>query len=157
MHRRQRQRVSRNRVAQRIVSIFGGHLRAMLGAHSSLVQENVHLESRERVRVESKRPVINRVQRVIDEPLWSFNIGSLAVGLDDDKLRDAGTDLHESVRDPLQAVLSKGVHGLLHRSKLIGCILVKDRYSLVKILGAGDEGIDLARFNSGIEISLLSR
>jgi hypothetical protein len=48
------------------------------------------------------------------------------VGFDNDKLRDPGADLHERVRDPMQAGLRESVHRLLHRPKLIGCVLIED-------------------------------
>ena len=118
--------VSRDRVAQGVAAIFSCDLRAVLGADSGLVQENVHLESSDRVRVETEWPVVNRVERIVEEPLWGFNVRSFTVGFDNDKLRDPGADLHERVRDSMQAVLREGVHRLLHRPKLIGCVLIED-------------------------------
>ena len=49
------------------------------------------------------------------------------MGFDNDKLRDSRADLHERVGDAVQAILGKRVHRLLHGSKLIGRVLVKDR------------------------------
>ena len=90
------------------------------------MQENVHLESRERMRVKTKRSAVNWVQGIVDEPLWVLNVRSLAVGFDNNKLRDPGADLHECVCDSMQAVLRESVHRLLHGAKLIGCVLIKD-------------------------------
>ena len=86
MHRCQRQRVGRDRVAQGIAAIFSCDLRAVLGADSGLVQENVHLEARDCMRVETERSVVNRVERIVEEPLWGFNVRSFAVGFDNDEV-----------------------------------------------------------------------
>ena len=90
------------------------------------MQENVHLESRDCMWVKTERPVVNRVQRIVEEPLWGFNVRSFAVGFDNDKLREPGAYLHERVRDSMQAVLRESVHRLLHRAELIGRVFIKD-------------------------------
>ena len=80
-----------------------------------------------------------------------------AMGLDDDDPCDPGANLHEGVRDSVEPILSEGVHGLLHSAELVGGVLVENRYAFIEVFGAGDEGIDLARLNSRIEVGLLGR
>src|SRR5262249_54155075 len=106
--------------------VFGYHLGAVLGADPGRVQENVHLESRDRMWAKTNRSAVNRAQGIVDDPVCGLNVRSLAVGSDNAKLPNPGADLHYAVADAMQAVLRESVHRLLHGAQLIGRVLIKD-------------------------------
>ena len=80
---------------------------------------------------------------MLHDALERDEIGGLAVRLDDRDLDEPRLDLHEGVREALEAVPRHGAHAAQRAAELVRGEFVEDPEALVIVLRARDERIDL--------------
>ena len=107
--------------------------------------------------LKSEGSVINRIESIIEKPVWILQVRVLAVRLDKDQPDESGANLHDGVGDAVEPVLSQRMHRLLDGAELIRRVLIEDRDAFAEILCAGNEGLDLVDIDASVGVGLLRR
>ena len=102
-------------------------------------QVRIRFEARDDERVGSQRLVPNRVQSVFDDTLEGDDVRGFTVGLDDRDVDEPRLDLHERVREALEAVPRDGARRAEGRPELVRDEFVEDPEALVVVLCTSDE------------------